>query len=115
MGSDIQKTSSTGENTAIVGRHVYSEEEKSRFRTDKEYFLSYRKDIEARLTKSFPVFLRGSELNLWARTAMRESMMAKIGPGHNELKEMLIPDWSPGCRRITVRFAFIAYIYLETC
>jgi hypothetical protein len=86
----------------IVGRHVYSEEEKQRFRTDKAFFLSYRKDLEARLTKSFPIFLRGSPLNLWAKTTMRESMLAKIGPGYDGLKENFIPDWSPGCRRITV-------------
>ncbi|KIN03267.1 hypothetical protein OIDMADRAFT_119824 [Oidiodendron maius Zn] len=101
MGSDISKESTGGGDTRIVGRHIYSEEEKHRFRTNKEFFLSYRKDLEARMTKSFPIFLRGSPLNLWARKAMRESMVAKIGPGHDELKENLIPDWSPGCRRIT--------------
>jgi hypothetical protein len=97
----MQKTSRTGEDTAFVGRHVYLEEEKFGFRADKGFFL-YRNDLEARLTKSFPILLRGSPLNLWARAAMRESMMAKIGRGHDEQKERLIPEWSSGCSRITV-------------
>ncbi len=28
-------------------------------------------------------------------------MYRRIGPGHEELKEKLIPSWPPGCRRIT--------------
>jgi hypothetical protein len=104
MGSDEQKAGPTKGNTAIIGRHVYTEEEKLKFRTNKAFFLSYRKDLESRLTKSFPIFLWGSPLNIWAREAMRESMLAKIGPGHDELKKGLLPEWSPGCRRITVSF-----------
>lgn len=29
-------------------------------------------------------------------------MIRKLGPGHEELIDKVIPDWSPGCRRMTV-------------
>lgn len=32
---------------------------------------------------------------------MLQEMHRRIGPGHEELKEKLIPSWPPGCRRIT--------------
>jgi cation diffusion facilitator CzcD-associated flavoprotein CzcO len=32
---------------------------------------------------------------------MRAEMYRRLGPGHDELKERLIPKWPPGCRRLT--------------
>lgn len=104
-GSNSTKPSAVGGDTATNGRHVYSEEEKTQFRTDKAAFLEYRKGLETQMTQSFPIFLRGSVFNLRSREVMRESMLSKIGPGHDELKANLIPTWSPGCRRITVSCA----------
>lgn len=30
-----------------------------------------------------------------------EEMNRRIGPGHEKLKEFIIPNWAPGCRRIS--------------
>ncbi|EXJ70263.1 uncharacterized protein A1O5_06331 [Cladophialophora psammophila CBS 110553] len=99
--SDVQKADPSGETPAAAGKHHYIAAEKERFRTDREFFLQYRKNLESRLTVSFPVFIRGTEQNIKTKEAFRESMLRKIGPGHDDLKAKLIPNWSPGCRRLT--------------
>ena len=87
---------------AAAGKHKYTEAEKEKMRTDPEAFLKYRKEVDGALQKGFSVFLRGSELNIMAKKGMAEMIRARIGPGHEDLKEKFIPKWSPGCRRMTV-------------
>jgi hypothetical protein len=99
--TDAQKLE-TSDRKAIIGRHYYTEEEKQSFRNDSEFHLSYRKELEAKMGKKFPVFLRGTPDNLAARKIFRADMMHKLGPGREKLLETMIPDWSPGCRRMTV-------------
>ncbi|KAF6228775.1 hypothetical protein HO173_011622 [Letharia columbiana] len=86
---------------AAAGKHQYTEEEKEKMRTDPEAFLKYRKEVDGALQKGFSVFLRGSDLNVMAKKGMAEMIRARIGPGHEDLKEKFIPKWSPGCRRMT--------------
>lgn len=102
MASDTQKVDPKGADLSENGKHYYIEDEKRRFREDPEFFLKYRKGLETKITKLFPLVLRGSPLNIYAKKAMRERMLNLIGTGHQELKEKLIPTWSPGCRRLTV-------------
>ncbi len=49
------------------------------------------------------MFLRGTKINVYAKQMMRESMLAKLGDKAemDEFKERFIPEWSPGCRRLT--------------
>jgi cation diffusion facilitator CzcD-associated flavoprotein CzcO len=101
IASDVPAAAADGEAPAPAGKHHYVEAEKERFRTDPEFFLDYRRKLEARLSASFPMFLRGSKLNNMVKSAFRESMLQKLGPGHEEFKEKFIPQWSPGCRRLT--------------
>ena len=49
----------------------------------------------------FEVFISGSEASKAAKHMMREEMLRRIGPDNEELKQRLIPTWSPGCRRMT--------------
>lgn len=84
-----------------ASKHHYIEAEKEKFKSDPDFHLEYRKKLESALTEMFPLFIRGSELNQKARKGMRESMLQKLGPGHDDLKQRLIPEWSPGCRRLT--------------
>jgi cation diffusion facilitator CzcD-associated flavoprotein CzcO len=46
------------------------------------------------------MFYRGSEPNKAAKKAMQEDMARKLGD-REDLKQRFIPDWSPGCRRLT--------------
>jgi cation diffusion facilitator CzcD-associated flavoprotein CzcO len=99
--TDAQKLE-TSDRKAIIGRHYYTEEEKQSFRNDSYFHLAYRKELEAKMGKKFPVFLRGTPDNLVAKKIFRADMMRKLGPGREKLLETMIPDWSPGCRRMTV-------------
>lgn len=84
-----------------LGQHVYTEEEKQTFREHPEQLLAYRKNLEAQLNGLFDVFLRDSPASRQAEENMRAEMYRRIGPGHEELKQKLIPTWPPGCRRLT--------------
>ncbi|OQV00810.1 hypothetical protein CLAIMM_06258 [Cladophialophora immunda] len=101
IDEDVQAAAADGETPAPAGKHFYTEREKEHFRSDPDFHLQYRKGLETRMARKFDLFLRGTETNLKARVAMKESMLKRIGPGHEELKEKLIPSWSPGCRRLT--------------
>jgi cation diffusion facilitator CzcD-associated flavoprotein CzcO len=100
---DAVKNSASNHKSAIdKERHTYSEHEKERFRNDPKWHLEYRKQLEAAVIETFPMFFRGSDLNKLAKETMQKRMLDRIGDGFNELKRRLIPDWSPGCRRLTV-------------
>ncbi|KIX10029.1 uncharacterized protein Z518_01110 [Rhinocladiella mackenziei CBS 650.93] len=101
-----------GEKPAAAGKHLYVEAEKERFRTDPEFHLQYRKKLESALTEMFPLFLRGTKLNIQAREDMRANMLAKMGLGHEEL-ERFIPRWSPGCRRLTPGEGYLETLILD--
>lgn len=82
-------------------QYYYSEEDKKKFREDPKALLKYRRELETSVNSLFDVYLSGSETSKAMETAMRKEMHRRIGPGHNDLKDKLIPSWSPGCRRIT--------------
>jgi len=82
-------------------QYYFSEEEKRKFRDDPEFHLQYRKKLESAVNNLFEMFLKDSETSQDAEKAMRAEMNRRIGEGHEDLKEKLIPSWPPGCRRIT--------------
>lgn len=88
-----------------AGKHLYTEEEKQKLRSDPEALLKYRKEIDIALQKRFPIFLRGTIENKMAKAMMADAIRARIGPGRDDLKEMFIPEFSPGCRRLTVSYS----------
>ena len=85
----------------LVKQYWYTEEEKQRFRDDPEYLLLYRKTLESTVNSLFDLFVSGSDVSKASHDMMKAEMIRRIGPGHEELKEKLIPKWSPGCRRLT--------------
>ena len=87
---------------AAAGKHQFTEEEKEKLRTDPEAFLKYRKEVDGALQKTFSVFLRGSALNIEVKKGLKAMIHGRIGEGHEDLKEKFVPEWSPGCRRMTV-------------
>lgn len=82
-------------------QHIYTDEEIKKFNDDPEYLLDYRRGLEAEVNAGFVMFFSGSEASAKAKEAMTEIMKKRIGPGHEDLKQKLIPAWSPGCRRLT--------------
>jgi len=83
----------------VNGKYYFSEQEKQRFRDDPEYFLAYRKKLEATINKMFDMYIDGSETSLKAKETMKAEMLRRIGLGHEELKDKLIPSWPPGCKQ----------------
>ena len=79
------------------GQYWYTEEEKKRFREDPQSLYEYRYKLESAMNGRFDIFVAGSEASKMAEKIMRKEMHRRIGPGHEELKEKLIPKWAPGC------------------
>lgn len=83
-----------------AGKHQYTEKEKQRFRDDPDYLLNYRKRVERSVVSGFRMFYRGSEANILVKKGFQESMAQRLGD-RDDLKKRFIPEWSPGCRRLT--------------
>ncbi|EEY17853.1 4-hydroxyacetophenone monooxygenase [Verticillium alfalfae VaMs.102] len=82
-------------------QYTFTEEDKQKFRDDPEYHLMFRKRIEAEINSLFGMYQQGSELSDQFRQVIKDEMERRIGPGNEELKKFIIPDWAPGCRRIS--------------
>jgi cation diffusion facilitator CzcD-associated flavoprotein CzcO len=82
-------------------QYAFSEEQKKKFKEDPAYHLQFRKTIEAEICALWQAYRQGGTLNNGFRTVITEEMHRRIGPGHERLKQFIIPDWSPGCRRIS--------------
>jgi cation diffusion facilitator CzcD-associated flavoprotein CzcO len=113
ISTDTQKIDPNSQPPAAAGKHYYIDAEKEKFRSDRAFHLQYRKRLESALTEAFPMFLRGTKQNIQAREAMQASMREKLGPGHDELKKRFIPEWSPGCRRLTPGEGYLETLTLE--
>lgn len=85
---------------AAAGKHAYTEKEKERFRNDPEYLQAYRTRMEKSVASGWDMFYRGSELNIKFKEFTQNSMRERLGT-RDDLKDKLIPTWSPGCRRLT--------------
>lgn len=90
-----------GKTQSVAAQYYYSEEEKKKFREDPQHHLEYRQGLEGAANMLFDMFIANSETSIQAEVLMRKEMHRRIGEGHEELKAKLIPDWPPGCRRIT--------------
>ncbi|KAL3477268.1 hypothetical protein BJX99DRAFT_246243 [Aspergillus californicus] len=80
-------------------QHIFSEEEKAAFKTQSAHLTEYRRGIESGMNGQWAIFLQNTEGQRSTREYMTEKMKAKL---HNQkLEDVLIPQWSVGCRRIT--------------
>lgn len=53
------------------------------------------------------MYRQGSDLSNTFRQVITDEMNRRMGPGHQELKDFIIPSWSPGCRRISPGDGFL--------
>lgn len=99
VGQDaLDEQKAKGEGAAPPNaQYFFSESEKKHFREDPESHLQYRKKLESSVNNLFDMFIRDSEVSKGAEKMMRAEMLRRIGPGHEELKEKLLPAWPPGC------------------
>jgi cation diffusion facilitator CzcD-associated flavoprotein CzcO len=82
-------------------QYTFTAEDKKKFKEDPEYFLQFRKGIEAEINGLFGMYRQGSELSDTFRDVITKEMNRRMGEGNEELKSHIIPKWSPGCRRIS--------------
>jgi len=88
-------------------QYNFTEADIQRFRDDPEYHLDFRKRIEAEINSLFGMFKQGSDLSNQFRDVITKEMHRRMGPGNEELKKFIIPDFSPGCRRISPGDGFL--------
>lgn len=102
FGSNIsnKEADADAKDPAAAGKHQYTEKEKQKFRDDPEYHLEYVTKVEKAIVGGWDMFYRGSELNRAAKDFMQQSMNERLG-NREDLKRHFIPNWSPGCRRLT--------------
>ena len=78
----------------------YTEEEKAKWAKDPEAYLKYRKQIEHELQGIHSVTHKDSELATDAKVAFRDLMKKRLSK-KSHFGDILIPEFSPGCRRLT--------------
>ncbi|KAI1334536.1 hypothetical protein F5Y15DRAFT_420777 [Xylariaceae sp. FL0016] len=82
-------------------QYAFTDDDKKKFREDPEDYLMFRKGIEAEINSLFSMYIQGSDTSRTIRKVITEEMNRRIGPGHEKLKEFLIPHFAPECRRIS--------------
>lgn len=102
VGGDIleedKKTSADGsQRENPQAQYWYTEEEKKKFREDPQALFDYRYKLDSAFNSRFDMFIAGSDTSTMVQKYFRDEMHRRIGPGHKELKEKLIPKWAPGC------------------
>ncbi|KAI9663199.1 MAG: hypothetical protein M1821_008247 [Bathelium mastoideum] len=90
----------------------YTEADKKRFREDPDYFLSYRKNMESDMNRTFDTFLKDSEKQKGAYVEFAKMMKNRLG-GDEELAKLLTPKWGVGCRRLTPGQNFLETLVKE--
>lgn len=92
---------------ASEGRETrFTPEEIERFKTDKKYFLEYRKKVQNFGSANYPLFYKGSELQQKAFKNF-SGMMRKRLQDREELCSKIIPKFPVGCRRFTPGSGFL--------
>lgn len=98
MESELKKGA---ESSPAERQYTFTEEDKRKFKEDPNHLLLFRKKIEAEINSLFGMYQQGSEVSQNFREVITAEMNRRLGEGHEELKEFIIPKWSPGCRRIS--------------
>jgi cation diffusion facilitator CzcD-associated flavoprotein CzcO len=78
----------------------FSNNTKTHFQQDPDFYRSFVKGIEREVNGSFPIVLKDGKVQAFARAKVVEYMTAVLGGGETLCKK-LIPDYPLGCRRMT--------------
>ncbi|KAH8705823.1 hypothetical protein BGW36DRAFT_18418 [Talaromyces proteolyticus] len=79
--------------------HAYTDEEKRRFRSEKQALASHARDIENQVNGDWNLFFAESKVQNAAREFFTARMAEHIKD--QRLLEGFTPKWSVGCRRVT--------------
>ncbi|KAF1812670.1 putative monooxygenase [Eremomyces bilateralis CBS 781.70] len=82
------------------GGYQYTKEDIRKFNNDPEEYVAYRRTIEKNLHERFQRTILGSEDNEELREACIKTMSRQLN-GSKEWLDRLLPDFAPGCKRLT--------------
>ncbi|KAJ2895272.1 hypothetical protein MKZ38_006737 [Zalerion maritima] len=105
--SKLKQENGVEDNNPGERQYNYTEKDIKKFTGDPDYFLNFRRSIEAEINSLFSMYKQGSEMSNMFRKVITEEMERRIGPGNEELKKFIIPNWAPGCRRISPGDSFL--------
>jgi hypothetical protein len=109
--ADDMMTSIDGRDEVIQAleqnQHHYTAAQRARFQDEPETLLTFRKEAEMEVAKMFPSSLKDGREALESKQYLTAYMERMIGSSHQKLGG-LIPKWTPGCRRTSVRDALTA-------
>ena len=97
LDEDKKSSSDESQRENAQAQYWYTEEEKRKFREDPQALFDYRYKLDSSFNSRFDMFIAQSDTSKMVQKFFRDEMHRRIGPGHEELKEKLIPKWAPGC------------------
>jgi cation diffusion facilitator CzcD-associated flavoprotein CzcO len=80
-------------------QHTYTSQEKAEFENNPQKLLDWRKETESNVNNIYSMFLNGSRLQ--ESTKKRVTMQMEQRLHKPDLRELLVPKWDFGCRRMT--------------
>ncbi|KAI4520591.1 FAD/NAD(P)-binding domain-containing protein [Schizophyllum commune Loenen D] len=85
--------------TNDCGNYEFTEADKERLRNPEEY-LNFRRELESAISVAWTAKIRGSEAHVAGIRELQEVTKRKLAK-KPWIADSLIPDFSPGCRRLT--------------
>lgn len=82
------------------GGPKYSDEERQRFQDDPAYYLEHRRAFEVKFHNRFAADVLGSKENAELRERIIKCMKERLG-GDEEWLQRVLPNYAPGCKRLT--------------
>lgn len=82
-----------------VGRMLFSQEQLESFK-DPDAYLQFRKELESTYWRRFKDLFRDSEANSKIRDQFKQIMALRLGE-RTDLLDLITPEFSPHCRRLT--------------
>jgi cation diffusion facilitator CzcD-associated flavoprotein CzcO len=89
-----------GATSDFPGGHDFTEIEKNTFENDPKVYLEFRQNLEKNLHNGLRFYITGSKENDTVRAKCLETMLNRVG-GDKEFLQKIIPNYPPGCKRIT--------------
>jgi hypothetical protein len=84
----------------LTSTPTVTEEDRQKFMSNEDKYHDFRKIIESDGNAMHPFSLKGSAMSQAAREAFSQLMRSRLAK-KPELVDLLVPDFAPGCRRLT--------------
>ncbi|OQD89436.1 hypothetical protein PENANT_c002G04512 [Penicillium antarcticum] len=89
------------EMTKTGNNFAYTPEEQEKFKNDPKAFFEFRKEVENHVNGGAYATLKDHPLQHWLRGETLKQMQEKLKLLDPSIASRIIPDFAPGCRRLT--------------